>query len=335
MHLMEALNFINELIFKNKKTQGGEITPKGLPVWLEKAAQFYEIRVGEGQRILLIKPLKEFEFGQYANILQQVEKRLEGVAILIADDLNPKYRSLFVKNNVSFIYKNQSVFAPKLGLMLFDYKAPKALKNRILEEEISPFEMKLLAGYLTGHIVREGFNLSDLEMILKSKEYKCSKAKLSQAINHIIELGLMDVQGSGPNRIVKFKSRNEIWEEIKDYKVKPFFKMVEGYYLIDDLNYIFSGETALAYYTNLAESAVKHIALTRKEFESLEEHGRPVGDFGQPLYIFEIFKESPKLFAMDDGYLNPIELYFMYRGDKDERIQIELEKMIKNIGFKL
>jgi hypothetical protein len=95
---MEALNFINELIFKNRRIQGEEITPKGLPVWLEKAAQFYEIRVGEGQRILLIKPLKEFEFGQYANILQQAEKRLGGVAILIADDLNPKFRSLFVKS---------------------------------------------------------------------------------------------------------------------------------------------------------------------------------------------------------------------------------------------
>lgn len=332
---MEALNFINELIFKNKKTHGGEIAPKGLPVWLEKAAQFYEIRIEEGLRIVLIKPLKEFEFSQYSNILRQVERRLEGVAILIADELNPKFRSLFVRNNIPFIYKNQSVFAPKLGLMLFDYKAPKTLKNKVLEEEISPFEMKLLAGYLTGHIVREGFNLSDLERILESNKYKCSKAKLSQAINHLIELGFMDVKGSGPNRIVTFKSRNEIWEEIKDCKAKPFFKMVEGYYLIDNRNYIFSGETALAHYTNLAEPAEKHIALTRKELANLEEHGRPVGDFGRPLYIFEIFKEPPELFAMDDGYLNPLELYFMFRKDKDERIKIELEKMIKNIDLKL
>lgn len=332
---MEAFNFINELIFKNKKTQGREITPKGLPVWLEKAAQYYEIIIGEGRRILLIKPLKEFEFGQYSNILRQVEKRFEGVAILVADDLNPKFRSLFVKNNIPFIYKNQSLFAPKLGLVLFDYKTPKALKNRVLKDEISPFEMKLLAGYLTGHIVREGFNLSDLETILKSNKYKCSKAKLSQAINHIIELGFMDVKGSGPNRIVTFKSRNDIWEEIKGYKVQPFFKMVEGDCLIDDLDYIFSGETALAHYTNLTEPKVRHIALTRKGFELLKEHGKSVGDFGRSRYIFEIFKEPPELFAKDDGYLNPIELFFMFRRNKDERIQIELEKMIKNIGFKL
>jgi hypothetical protein len=227
------------------------------------------------------------------------------------------------------------LFAPNLGLKLFDYKAPKAPKNRVLEEEISPFEMKLLAGYLTGHIVREGFNLSDLEMILKSNKYKCSKAKLSQAINHIIELGFMDVKGSGPNRIVTFKNRNDVWEEIKDCQVKPFFKMVEGYYLIDDPNYICSGETAMAYYTNLAEPPVKHIALTRKAFNFLEKHGKPDGDFGRPQYIFEIFKEPPELFAMEDRYLNPIELYFMFRRDKDERIKIELGKIIKNIGLKL
>jgi hypothetical protein len=152
---------------------------------------------------------------------------------------------------------------------------------------------------------------------------------LSQAINHLIELDYMDVKSSGPNRLVTFKDRQEIWEELKDGHVKLFYKMVEAYYLIDNKNYIYSDEMALAHYSNLAKPKLKHIAVTNKELATIESVGKAVGNFGEPEFIFNIFREPPALFA-DDGYLNPIELYFMLKDHTDERIQMELERMLSN-----
>lgn len=247
---------------------------------------------------------------------------------MVADDLNPKYRALFVKNNVPYIYKDKSLFAPKLGLKILDYKEPKSLSAKPIEESIGPFELKLIAGYLTGFIVREGFNLNQIELILENNNYKCSKGKLAQAINHLIDLEFVDARGTGPNRLVIFKDRQEVWSKLKVTPVKSFSKSIESYRMVED-NFIFSGETALAHYSDLAEPRIRYIAVTNKEFQKIQE-GVPVGDFGNPLFICEVFKERPSLFSKGNNFLNPIELYFLMRSNSDERIQIALDQMLSD-----
>ncbi len=332
---MKAIDLLEELIHGSKAHFKSDLVNlDAFPVWMSRTIQVYGIKLSREEHIYLVRPQKALPFDQLTNILLQIEKRLGGIVLLVADELNPKYRSLFVKNNIPFIYKDKSLFAPMLGIKLFDYKIPKAIKSKTIDLELTAFELKLLAGYLTGFIVREGFNLNQLEMILKNNQFQCSKSKLSQAINHLIKLNYVDVTGSGPNRLVTFKDRKEVWEELKSMSSKRFSKTVEGYYMIEG-DFIFSGETALAHYSDLADSKVKHIAITNKELIEIERRGVPARDFGRPAYIFDVLKEPPHLFAKDDKYLNPVELYFLLRSHSDERVQMALEQMLKNVGLKI
>ncbi len=329
---MMAVELIHEILGADINAQ--PVDTKNLPVWIVKSVDIYAVRLNQNVKVYLVKPIKELAFEQITNILEQIGKRLGDTTLLIADDINPRFRSLFVKNNVPFVYKNKSIFAPMLGLKLFDYKKPKEVRNEDIDNEISPFELKLLAGYLTGFIVQEGFNLKQLGEILDYNNYKCAKSKLSQAVKQLVNLSYLDVKGSGPNRLVRFKDRAKVWEQLKDQKVKRFHKMVKGYYM-DNINHIVSGETALAHYSDLARPKMKYIALTNKELKAIEDNGTLVGDFGDPLYMFDVFKEPASLFAVDNKYLNPIELYFLLRDENDERVQLSIEQMLSKYNLRV
>ncbi|MBI2519772.1 MAG: hypothetical protein HYV97_05125 [Bdellovibrio sp.] len=331
---MEAHRLLERFVFgKSGERKALPVALDNFPAWISRTVQIYAFNLAKNHSVYLVRPLKELEFDQLTNILAQVESKLGGPALLVADDVNPKYRPLFVKNNVPFVYKEKTIFAPKLGLKLLNYRETKPQKTRQLEEAISPFELKLLAGYLTAFIMREGFNLSQLEFILEGYKFKCSKAKLAQAINHLIELDFVDTKGAGPNRLVTFKNRQEIWDRLKKQPLKPFSKTIESYYMTN-ADYIFSGETALAHYSDLAEPKMRYLAMTNQQFKQIQKSGDPVGDFGKPQFVCDVLKESPRLFAKDDGFLNPVELYFLLRAHSDERVQIALEQMITNLGIK-
>lgn len=328
---MQAIELIQELLKTGPRTHAVDIDK--LPVWIAKSVDVFALRLNKEMRLYLVKPLKELAFEQITNILEQVQKRLGGITLLVADDVNPRFRALFVKNNVPFVYRDKSIFAPALGLKLFDYKAHRKIENVNIENEITPFELKLLAGYLTGFIVQEGFNLNQLEEILAHNKYQCAKSKLAQAVNQLIKLGYLTVTGSGPNRLVKFKNREEVWDQLKDQDVKRFHKTVKGYY-IDNVDHVVSGETALAHYSDLVEPKINYLALTNKELKALEQNGKPVGQFGEPEFMFDVMKEPASLFAVDEKYINPVELYFLLKNESDERVQLSIEQMLESKGLK-
>mgnify|MGYP006908244421 FL=1 len=327
-----ATELIYEILGAGSTIQ--HLSGENLPVWIVKAVDIFTLRVRGETQLYLVRPKKDLPFEQIVNIVAQVEKRMRGITLFVADDVNTKFRSLFVKNNVPFVYKDKSIFAPMLGLKLFDYKAPEMNKNEQLDSEIAPLELKLVAGYLTGFIEREEFNLNQIEHILAKNNYTCSKAKLSQVVNHLIDCGFMEAKGSGPNRLVMFQDKLEVWDLLKEMHVKRFFKKVKGHSK-DNRSFIISGESALAHYSDLVEPKVKHIGITTKEFKKLDNLKQSLGHTHEKEFIFDILKEPPELFAIDKKYLNPIELYFLLRGETDERILISLEQMLNKIGLKV
>lgn len=304
-----------------------------LPLWIQCGVEIYEMNMGMNEPLYLVVPKKKLEFDQLKNIIAIIEKKLKRIVLLVANDLPSKYRSLFVREGVPFVYKNNSIFAPQIGIKLMNFKEPK-LKGSLLKDlSVSPFELKLLAGYLTGHIANDKLNLNKLETILAKHGGRYSKSKLSNSVNHLLELDYMDTEGHGPHKVFTFKAKEEVWSRLQKASLKAFSKSVECYYLVEG-DYIFSGESALAHYSNLADPRIKYLAVTNNEFLQMESQGKSYSDFSRPLVICDIFKEPPGLFANKGEFINQVELYFLLKSHQDERIQIALEEMLSQIGLK-
>lgn len=303
-----------------------------LPSWIKNLAEIKVARLSSGIKIYFLKTVKTVEFDVLMNLQNQTSKRFDAIVVLVADDLNPKFRPLLVKLGIPYIYQNQTVFIPDLGLKISKIDSFEKKINTKMELGLGSFEFRLIAGFLTGFLTESLFNLEDLNNILFENNFHCSKSKLSEAVATLVRLEYVSVEGKGPFKKVKFYNRKDVWEKVNYADDVQTKKLFAAYYIDSNREYVSAGETALAKMSDLSEPTLKHFALTNKEKNEIELTRRPIGRFGDPVAYFHVYKEQPELFSIK-GNLNPLEIFLDLRSHKDERIQIALSQMLKN--FKL
>lgn len=312
---------------------GAQVRPysgRKLPFWLRQNVQILLVQAREDLRLALVFPKGDIDYEQIVKIRGQVEKRLGTLSLIVADHLNPKYRSLFVNHRVPFVYKDEGLYAPELGIKLFQLKKRQETeKIQKIEENINPFELKILAGYLTGFFsdFQKPFKLTELRDFLKKHQYECSLGKLSQTVNGLIDKGLLEKTGSGPHRRLFFKMKQETWENLNTLGLKLTHKTMKGV-AVKMGAHVYAGETALAQFSNLAKPNQETFAVTSEELKQIRDQVKNRDTANEGMVFYEVRKEDPRLFSMKD-YLNPIEVYFSLRDHPDERIQISLKQMLK------
>ncbi len=311
---------------------------KGLPVWIKESIQLYDFPLeGLGAPLYLVVPKENITLEHLTRIYRQLAEKLDAHIIVIADHMPPKHRPLLVKYRIPFIYKDESIFAPELGLKFgqlkkFEPKLKFDLEGK--KETLTPFSLKIIAGLLTNKIPQE-FTHKFLHQKL-SEQTKLSSSKLNPILNELAAHGFLLIQGSGPTKIYIKNETQKIWEKTLAASFAPFFREVQTNYIPNDRGtYSIAGETALAQYSNLAAPKQQTIAMTAGEFRNIYQgkpkDTKPDGDFDKPSVV-QIWKEDPRLFS-SDGVMNPIEVFFSMRNHPDDRVQIALDEMLNTYGL--
>lgn len=312
---------------------------KGLPLWMKGAVELYQLplTVNTDRPLFLILPKTELEFEHLIRIYKELIETLHAHLLVVADPLPPKHRPLLVKFRIPFVYKDESVFAPDLGLKFSNLKTFQAETKLQLENKkdaITPFALKITSGLLTNQIDQK-FTLKQLHEQITDKKIKVAIGKLSATLNDLTTNDLLNSEGSGPKKIYIQLPKKTIWEKIVRVKFAPFFREIETNHLPKDRKtYVIAGESALAKLSNLGESKRATIAMTTKEFRAIYQNPKKTlvpSDFGGPSVV-QVWKETPDLFSID-GILNPIELYFSMRDNPDDRIQLALDELLADHGL--
>lgn len=316
---------------------GGDVL-KGLPVWIKESIRLYDFPLeGLGAPLYLVVPKENITLEHLTRIYRQLAEKLNAHIIVVADHMPPKHRPLLVKYRIPFIYKDESIFAPELGLKFGRLKKFEPTLNFDLEdkrEALTPFALKIAAGLLTNKIPQE-FTHKFLHKKL-SEQTKLSSSKLNPNLNELAANGFLLIHGSGPTKTYAKNEIQRIWEKTLATSFAPFFREVQTSYIPNDRGaYSLAGETALAHYSNLADPRQTTIAMTAGEFRNIY-HGKvkgttPRGDFDK-LSVVQIWKEDPRLFSFD-GVMNPIEVFFSMRNHPDDRVQIALDEMLNIYGL--
>lgn len=309
------------------------------PVWIKSAIRVFELQFPNApEQIYLMYPKEPLAFEQLMRVHNAVSEKLGGVVLWVADLLPPKHRPLLVKFRIPFVYKDESIFAPDLGIKFGNLKKIRPKQRLEIEEkkeELTPFALKLVAGLLLNQIPTE-FSLKLLFGNFQKKKVKLSLSKLSMAVNELAAGGFLVTHGAGPQKFFKKKKPQEIWQQALAVKFAPFFRETQTNYIPKDRqSYCMAGEAALAHYSNLAPPKQAIIAMTAGEFRHVYQELKktiPYGDFGSSNTV-QVWKEDPGLFSID-GILNPIELFFSLRHHPDERIQMSLDEMLKPYGLR-
>lgn len=304
---------------------------KGLPIWMRENIRILEIPMKGAPVVYLAIPRPRVAFEHLMRIYQMLQEKLGPLVLIIADRMPPKHRPLLVKFRIPFIYKNESVFAPNLGVKIgklnrFEDQPKPELAPK--KEELAPFAFKLLAGMLTNQIPQEFTQKFLLEKL--QSQTKISPSKLSPALIELTERELLSAHGAGPTKSYTQENHQTIWEKLITLPIAPLFKEIEANYLPRPLKeYVVAGEVALAEYSNLARPNRNIIAVTtsefRQTFQAVSKKNQSL-DF-QETTLVQVWKEDPSLFAVN-GLQNPIEVFFCVRRNTDERVQLSLDEML-------
>jgi hypothetical protein len=311
----------------------------GLPVWIKGAAHLYEVFLsGTSEPFLyLALPEQDMAFEHLVRIYQALVAKLKVPVLVVADALPAKHRPLLVKFNVAFIYKDESIYAPELGLK-FDrisrFRATQTLDLESKSEALSPFGLKLVAGLLT-HQVSQEFTLKSLHERLLREGAAYSMSKISLALSELAASGLVLAGGAGPTRRFAKNAVEATWQKVLTLPMAPFFREVQANYIPKERSvYCIAGESALAHYSNLGEPTTATVAMSTRTFREVYQESKktiPYGDFGTDKTV-QVWKERPQLFSID-GVMNPVEVFLSMRDHPDERVQMALGEMIKPFGL--
>lgn len=323
---------------------GQKIQPKGLilpgvPIYITQAFSSYQFGVGEPEQyeLLLLTPKRELAFEQIMNALRFV-RRLRGrtIPVLIADDVNPKFRPLLVREKVPFLYKDKTIFIPEIGLKgdigkLIKTRTNQGLGLKDAQFELKPIALKIIAGYLTDQVPAR-FSQGHLFDEIKNK-VDVSRTKFSEAVRDLVRAELLVSKGLGPKKEYQFAHKQQLWTAVGKIPLGKLFRVVE----VENApkskdDYVFAGETALSNFSNLAESKKKTIAVTSEVFKDLKNNDQIHGGVGG--VKIEVWKEDPKLFSIGNN-LNPIEVYFSLKHEMDDRVQIALQEMLREYGIEM
>ncbi|MFV8258263.1 hypothetical protein ACNQKP_10665 [Bdellovibrio bacteriovorus] len=318
----------------------GLILP-GVPVYITQAFNSYQLAVGtpEQYELILLTPKRALAFEQIMSALRFVRKlRGDTIPVLVADDVNPKFRPLLVREKISFLYKDKTIFIPEIGLKGDIGKMIKAKTNhgvglKNAQFELKPLALKIIAGYLTDQ-VPEFFSQGNLFDEIKGKT-DISRTKFSEVIRDLVRAELLVTKGQGPKKEYQFLPKQQLWKAVGKLPIGKLLRVIEVENVpVMKSEYVLAGETALANYSNLAEPKKKTIAITSEIFKALKVAGRLMAQTVADGTLIEVWKEDPKLFAIKNS-LNPIEVYFSLKHDVDDRVQIALQEMLREYDIEM
>jgi len=281
----------------------------------------YQILIIDGEKYLLLH-FQEGGFNLHTFKIQikQLQKYTENQIILCFDRITPYQRQTLFKHKISFIVPDSQVYIPELGIYFKERYQNKFLK---IEKMTSMAQFVLL--YLMYQRVQKEYTNVEL-----GDELNLSAMNVSRAVQELEELELLKTRNEGRNKIVMpILAGRELYQKAKEHLRSPVQKKI---YVKESYKYmelLIAGEEALAKKSMLGFPKHKVRAVDKKQFKmiSVEDIVDAKWHMGSELIEIEVWRYDPEPLARN-GCVDDISLALSLSDMRDERIEMELEKMI-------
>jgi hypothetical protein len=307
--------------------------PIQLPAWVKNVANLRAMHAPQGALLVFIEPKEALPFEQIGSLVRLIRKEPGAIPVVVADHVNPRYRSLFARDHIAYIFSGGYV-VPELGLKVFGRIGQGEPVARTLHEELSPLSLKVLGGYLTDQLDDPTLKVDTLTHELQRRGQEISASKVSRTLRELTELGYVEEQGRGPAKTFALKPKTELWYQLQRAPTARLFRSVVKPLAPVPRERVWAADSALAELTNLAHANPRTFAIYARKDETFHRENKPLPDGWGHEVVVQAWKEDPKLFAVE-GCINPLEIYFSLRTHPDERVQIALQELMQRYGLKM
>ncbi|MCK9424303.1 MAG: hypothetical protein M0Q38_17085 [Bacteroidales bacterium] len=260
---------------------------------------------------------------QYKKHMDILQGLLEAPVILVLKGTESYNRNRLIQKNINFILENKQIFLPSLLVDLKDYLKPAATRK----EHLTPAAQFLLLF----HLQKQSLDGANYKHVTEAVHY--TYLTVSRAIETLTSFGLCKTEG-GKEKFLRFEeNRKELWQKALPFLMNPIKKSV---FINDELPEqfrILTGINALAHYTNIGGAPMDQFAISVQDFQTLHKAGM-IQMFSEydGRYNVELWKYHPIIFD-EQEFVDRLSLYLIFRTNRNERIEIELETMLENMPW--
>ena len=320
----EVINYINEVL--GIKVTYKKVAPeklKNLPFFLAKGYDFGEIRL-YNQKIVLLILKDDFTTEVLRTQLIKVQKTLNAIVVAVIPTVDAYKRLRLIEKRVPFIVPGKQMYMPDLMISLKEYG-----NNRVDDQQpviMQPAAQLILLYHLQVESL-EGLNLSTI-----AGKLRYNPMTITRAAFYFHNSGLCRIEGT-KEKFLKFeKTKRELWDFAEPKMTNPVNKIqfYTGYTL--DQNLKKANINALAHYTELNDEPVEYLAMRPGYGKFIGGVNlKPIGTMEGNVCIEE-WKYDPELLTRTE-YIDPLSLYLCFRENKNERIEMALEKLLEQIQW--
>ncbi len=249
--------------------------------------------------------------------LDMIQRKTGMVTILVPRYLYSYNVSRLIVQKVNFVIPNKQMFIPSL---LLDLTIVNIANEESKNDTITPLTQCLLLYHLETESLsgRTSYELAD--------KLSVSYASINRALRWLVAKDLIKLEGVKTKTLQIDLSDRELWNKALPLLVSP----IEQLYYTDALldGQTISGVNALSSYTMLNEESRQCCAVSKKDFKAL----KIIADkqFGQN--EIQVWKYNPRMLS-STGVVDKLSLYLSLKDNEDERIQIELERLINEMPW--
>ncbi|MFH0988471.1 MAG: MarR family transcriptional regulator [bacterium] len=265
--------------------------------------------------------------------IQQIEKQFQVIykalikpVVLVVDDLSALARKRLIEKGINFIVPDKQLFLPALLMDLKEmFKKPKRRKESLLPSA----QVILLYRILKRDDRIEEYTFKELAVRLKYTPMAITKAAENLRFHNLCE-----VNGTKKKYLQFPKSIPDLWNAALPLLVTPVLKRTFVDALPKKTALFVSNTSALPAFSDVNESKQKYYALEKTAYYVLHKEGEllNVNDH-EGAYCLEIWKYDPGLLierTTKEQSVDPLSLYLSMRDSNDERIEMALDKLLRD-----
>lgn len=329
--MQEIQNYVEEVL--GLKASAPKFIDLQVPFFIKDTYELLHMQLRLSEKhtydlVLIIQ--KEDEYPGIVSLskhLKQIHKITREPLVYVNNALSAADRKSLINNNVNFIKPYSQLFIPELALDLRENYRQK--RSSIEVENLFPAtQAVMIACFNRGWSTKEVYTSSQL---VQGLVY--SRVTISKVIDQLINIGVL-FRGDKARTYFFNEPEKLVFEKITPLLKSPIKREVFINARLDiGKGIFFSGETALAQYSMLAEPAKPIYGLTQEDFATLVREG----EVWETESIDEI-KATVELWTYPNPIVgaevaDPISLFVSLRDHNDERIQIALDEMMGEIPW--
>ncbi len=258
---------------------------------------------------------------QYRKQTKLIEDIFHKPVVLVLENLESYNRKRLIEKRVSFIVPGKQMFIPQFLIDLREFKNT----SLELKETLQPAAQCILFY----HLLKGNISEMNFKKIAEKINYR--QMTITRAAKDLVEKELCRIEGTNQRKILFNENDKKLWEKALPYLLNPVKRKIYINGQIDESLIFKAGSTALSEVTDISEEPISCFAISKTDYMYLRKHDKiNITNKFEGKMCLEIWKYSPALFARDKR-VDPLSLFLSFRESNDERVEIEIEKMVNRL----